>query len=234
MASFTGIRACLAASLFLAAWGCLRPSPRPSGPPADLVVVNAQVLTLDDKRTTAEAVAVSGGRFVAIGTNAEIKGRVGPTTRVFDAGGKSVIPGLIDTHVHAIGVAEGEVVEPFEELSSIADMQAWLRRKAARTPEGAWITLTRVDITRIRERRFPTRTDLDAATTRHPVLFTWAFGVVVNVLNTRGLETLGITPNTPAPRDGQILKDGSGDLTGQLRNASGLIPRDVTRWPELP
>jgi predicted amidohydrolase YtcJ len=103
---------------------------RAADAPADLVVLNGKVLTVDPKFGTAEAVAVRGGVFVRVGTNAEVKELVGEKTRVIDAHGKSVIPGLIESHIHAVGVARGEVVQPFVQLGSIAEMQEWVRDRA--------------------------------------------------------------------------------------------------------
>src|SRR5213593_1103486 len=95
-----------------------------AGEPADLVVLNGNVLTVDERFTTAEAVAIRGGSIVFVGSTADSRKLVGDTTRVIDAKGKSVVPGLIDTHVHAIGVAQGEAVDPFEQIGSIAEIQA--------------------------------------------------------------------------------------------------------------
>src|SRR5262245_36414319 len=101
--------------------------------PADLVVVNGKVLAVDERFTTAEAAAIRGGYFVFVGSTAEARKLIGDATRVIDAKGKSVVPGLIDTHVHAIGVAQGEAVDPFRQLGSIAEIQAWVREKVATT-----------------------------------------------------------------------------------------------------
>ena len=89
---------------------CLTAGPaalRAAEPPADLVVRNGKVLTVDAKFTTAEAVAVRDGVFVKVGTDADVKPLIGDKTRVIDAGGKSVIPGLIESHVHAVGAGRG-------------------------------------------------------------------------------------------------------------------------------
>ncbi len=95
------------------------------------------MITVDQHSTIAEAVAIHGGRFVAVGTSADIRRLVGAATRVIDAGGRTVIPGLIDSHVHALGVAAAETAQPFQDLTSIAQMQAWIRHAASAVPAGA-------------------------------------------------------------------------------------------------
>lgn len=190
--------------------------------PADLVVVNARVLTVDAAFRVAEAVAVRDGVFVRVGRTAEARALVGPATRVIDARGKSAVPGLIDSHVHALGVAAGEAAEPFRELRSVAELQAWVREKARTTPEGQWIWTPRTYPPRIRERRFPTRDELDAAAGRHPVAVDGAYALM---LNTRALEAAAITAETPAPQGGIIVKDKAGQPTGLLRNVGPMLAR---------
>jgi hypothetical protein len=193
---------------------------------ADLIVLNGRVLTVDARFTVAEAVAIRDGVFVAVGSNAEVTKLRGDTTRVIDARGKSVVPGLIDSHVHAIGVARGHVVQPFRELSSIGEIQQWVRERAAALPRGKWIQTPRVDVTRIRERRFPTRAELDSAAPEHPVVFGWQYASrQVQVVNTAALRAANITRATPDPPGGTIVKDERGEPTGVLDNPHGLLTK---------
>jgi predicted amidohydrolase YtcJ len=195
---------------------------QPPEPAADLVVLNAQLLTVDKDFHKAEAAAIRGGVFVRVGTNDQIRPLVGPKTRVIDAKGKTVIPGLIDSHVHALMVASAEADEPFRELKRVAELQAWVKEKASRTPDGGWIWTPRTYPPRIQERRFPTRAELDAADSRHPVVVDGAYALM---LNSRALEAAGITKDTPVPQGGAIVKDATGEPTGLLRNAGSLIAR---------
>ena len=94
---------------------------QPSPPPADLVLVNGNVVTVDEKFSVASALAVRDGKFVAIGLNDVVRRHIGKGTRVIEGRGRTVIPGLIDTHVHALGVAEAEAAQPFRNLTSIGD-----------------------------------------------------------------------------------------------------------------
>lgn len=198
--------------------------------PADLVVVNGQVLTVDAAFSRASAVALRHGVIAAVGTDAEIRRLVGPQTRVIDAKGRSVIPGLIESHVHATGAARSEVRQPFRQLHSIGEIKDWVRAKAAVTPAGGWIQLPRVDVTRIRERRIPSRADLDEAAPQHPTVFTWRYAnKSVQVLNSRALAAAGITRATQAPAGGLIHLDQQGEPTGVIDNSRGLISKFTAR-----
>jgi hypothetical protein len=190
--------------------------------PADLVLIEGKVLTVDDRFSTATALAVRDGRFVAVGANDAVRPHIGPTTRVIDAAGRTVLPGLIDTHVHALGVAEAESLQPFRNLTSIADVQAWIREDAARRPPDTWLWTPRVFPTRLREHRFPSREELDAAAPRHPVVVDFAYAFAVN---TAALRAAGIARDTPDPPGGAVVKDARGEPTGLLRNAAGLLAR---------
>jgi len=106
------------------------PAPTGQQAPVDLVVVNAKVLTVDPKNTQAEAVAIRGNTFAAVGTTAAIRKMAGPGTRVIDAGGRTVVPGFIESHVHATGVARGEVSQVFVQLNSIQEIRDWVRARA--------------------------------------------------------------------------------------------------------
>ncbi|MEQ2005346.1 MAG: amidohydrolase family protein, partial [Limisphaerales bacterium] len=143
---------------------------RAAEPAADLVVLNGRVLTMNAASRTASAVAIKDGVFVAVGSDAEIRRRAGPQTRTIDARGRSVIPGLIESHVHATEAARNEAIQPYRQLHSIGEIQDWVRQQAKALPTGHWIRLPRVDVTRIRERRIPNRTDLDAAAPDHPAV----------------------------------------------------------------
>ena len=197
--------------------GCAAPVP-----PADLIVVGGRIVTVDGASTVAEAVAIRDGRFVAVGTTAEVRRLAGPETRAIDARGRMVIPGLIDSHVHALGVAAAEQTQPFRNLASVADVQSWIRDAAARRPAGEWIWTPRVFPTRIHERRFPTREELDAAAPRHPVAVDGAYALMVN---SAALRAAGIGAGTPDPPGGAIVRDARGRPTGLLRNVGALLAR---------
>jgi predicted amidohydrolase YtcJ len=217
---------CLAGLLFTAE------TARACDAAADLVVVNGKVLTLDAKSSTAQAVAVRDGVFVRVGTNAEVQKLVGPKTRVVDAKGRTVVPGLIESHVHATGAARGEAILPYVQLRSIGEIQDWIRKRTEEWPAGEWIQAPRVDVTRIRERRLPSRAELDAVSPQHPVVFTWQYALrQVRVLNSAALKASGITRSTPEPKGGKIFKDESGEPTGVLENVGDLIGKHLKARP---
>jgi predicted amidohydrolase YtcJ len=200
-------------------------------PQADLVLLNGRVLTVDDRFRVAAALAVREGRFVAIGSNEDVRPHIGAATRVIDGRGRTVVPGLIDTHVHALDVAEAEVAQPFQNLQSIDALQAWIRgarsgqpsTRPARSGQGdEWIWTPRVYPTRLREHRFPTRAELDAAAPDRPVAVDGAYAFV---LNSAALRAAGITRDSADPPGGAIVKDAAGEPTGLLRNVGSLLAR---------
>jgi predicted amidohydrolase YtcJ len=211
----------LRACVLLAAFASAAPT-QPAPPPADLVLLDAQILTVDEGFRTAAALAVRDGRFAAVGSNDEVRRHIGPTTRVIEGRGRTVVPGFIDTHVHAVDVASAEARQPFRNLRSVKEVQDWLRLEAGKRPKGSWIWTPRVFPTRLREHRFPTRQELDAAAPDHPIVVDSAYAFS---LNSAGLKAAGITRETASPAGGAIVKDAAGEPTGLLRNAGGLLAR---------
>jgi hypothetical protein len=187
---------------------------------ADLVLLNARILTVDDSFRVAAALAIRDGRFITIGSNEDVRPRIGGGTQVIDGRGRTVVPGLIDTHVHALDVAEAEAAQPFQTLQSIDALQAWVRRATRSGPNETWIWTPRVYPTRLREHRFPTRQELDAAAPDRPVAVDGAYAFV---LNSAALRAANITRNSTHPPGGAIVKDAAGEPTGLLRNVGGLL-----------
>jgi len=119
--------------------------------PADLIVHNGKVLTVDAKFSTAEAVAVSGGKIVAVGKSADVLKLKGPKTRVIDASGKTVMPGLYDSHTHPVGAAGSEVGDPIPLLRSIPEVLDYIKKRASELPEGKWIVIQYAFPTRLKK-----------------------------------------------------------------------------------
>lgn len=188
---------------------CITVASMASGAPsADTVLLGGKILTVDQQGSVVQAVAIGAGRLLAVGTDAQIGKYIGKNTKVIQLRGKTVVPGLVESHVHTIGAAVEEKYQPYVELSSIAEVQAWIRRRAAEVPPGQWVKVPRADITRLQERRHPTPAELDAATSVHPVVFTAARK---NALNTLGFKRLGITRETAAFAGAKILRDAAGN-----------------------
>jgi len=184
-----------------------------------LILHNGKVVTLDAASSIQQAIAVDNGRIAAVGSNEAILALRTPATRVIDLGGRMVLPGLIDPHVHALGGALSEYREKLPPLDSIASIQKWIVEKAKTTPKGEWIVIPRTLPPRLREMRMPTRADLDVVTT-HPVAFD---GSYVWSANSLALQISGITRDTPNPPGGEVVKGPDGEPNGILRAASQLL-----------
>ena len=186
---------------------------------ADLVVVNAKVYTMEASLPRAEALAVSNGRIVAVGTSAQVRGLAGRRTQVLDAKGMTIVPGFIDTHNHPIGTTllyEVLVGNPFEvEFVSIGSIITKLREKASRTPSGMWVDGYFHDDTKLTDKRSLTRRDLDQVSTEHPVCVHHRGGHTA-FYNRKAFELARVTRETPAPAGGTFDRDANGELTGRV------------------
>lgn len=195
---------------------------------ADAIYINGQVLTVDARDSTAEAVAVRDGRVQAVGHRGDIEALAGPGTRVVDLQGKTLIPGFVDAHSHflATGAAEAFSVDlssaPVGTVKNIDEIVARLKRKAESTPKGEWILGYGYDDTLVTEKRHPTRADLDRVSTDHPILIRHVSGHFA-VANSKALELAQITRNTPNPQGGEFRRDAAtGELNGVLEETTAL------------
>lgn len=192
-------------------------------PPPDAVFVGGRVLTVDAEFRIAEALAVREGKVVATGTSADLRALARPgVTEVRDLGGRMVLPGLIDSHVHAPAAAVFEFDHEIPDMETIRDVLDYIAARARVVPEGGWISLQQVFITRLREARFPTRAELDAAAPRHAVNFRTGPD---NMLNTLALRKCGFD-RAWAVADGgpgYLEKDAAGEPTGLVRGLSRYI-----------
>jgi Predicted metal-dependent hydrolase with the TIM-barrel fold len=190
------------------------------GADADLILHNGKIVTVDQKFTVQQAVAIKSGKIVAVGSNAAVlKAEKGPRTEMVDLKGRTVLPGLVDAHVHAFEAGLSEFRAPLPPLDSYAAVKAYIAKKAAVTPKGEWIVVPRTFPTRLAEMRMPTRELLDVEKD-HPVMFDASYVVILNSI---ALKKCGIDRNTPNPPAGEVVKDASGEPTGVLKNAQSLI-----------
>jgi len=187
---------------------------------ANLILRNGKVVTVDRGFTVRQAVAVKDGKITAVGSDsAVLKAERGAATNVIDLKGKTVLPGLVDSHVHAFDAALSEFRAPLPPLNSYSAIRAYIEQQAAKTPEGEWIVVPRTFPTRLKELRMPTRESLDFET-KHPVLFDASY---VLILNSLGVRKCGLTRDTPNPPVGEVVKDAHGEPTGVLKNAPSLV-----------
>jgi predicted amidohydrolase YtcJ len=194
---------------------------------ADLVVTGGRVVTCDDAGTIAETAAVRGDRILAVGAEADVRALAGPRTRVIDAAGGSVLPGIVDSHIHLAwwGLAS----PPFTlDLRGAGDAAALVAAATAAAPDGTWI---RGRGWREDELPVPSHAaQLDAVAPAHPVVLEhWSYHALL--VNTAALRAAGITRATPDPDGGRIERDAGGEPTGVLLEAAAdLIRRVVPAW----
>ena len=225
----TGVAAGLAATL---APGGLVAQPAAG---ADLIVFNGRIATQDARRSFAAAVAIREGRFVAVGTDADIMPYRRDTTQMIDVGGRTVIPGLNDSHIHPIrGGLNYNMELRWDGVPSLADALRMLRAQAQKTPPPQWVRVvggwTELQFA---ERRMPTLDEINAVAPETPVfvlhLYDRAF------LNRAALRAVGYTKDTPEPPGGEIQRDKAGNPTGLLiaKPNATILYATLAKGPKL-
>ena len=192
---------------------------------ADIVLLNGRITTMDPARPEATALAARDGTFVAVGSDDEMQGLIGPFTQVIDAKGHQVIPGLNDSHTHAIrGAVNYNLEVRWDGVDSLEEGLHLLRQQAERTPAGQFIRVAGgFSEFQFKEKRLPTVAELDAVAPNHPVLIHHLYKLTL--LNTKAVEYFGYdTPGHPEYPGGIIEKDAGGNATGRVLAApSGLV-----------
>lgn len=189
--------------------------------PAEVAFINGRIFTADSEDRIVSAIAWKGERIVAVGSDDEIKMSCDGSTTIIDLKGKSVLPGLMDSHVHPHSAALHEFDHPIPDFGSIEDVLAYVKGRATLLPPGAWIQVRQVFITRLENPRYPTKAELDAAAPEHPVVFSTGPDAVLNSL---ALKLSGIDKDFQLTGTGTIERDRTtGEPTGLLRSCSRLI-----------
>ena len=197
--------------------------------PADLIIRDAHIVTVDPRFSIARAAAVRDGRFIAVGSDTEVLKTAGPDTHVVDLHGKTVLPGFNDTHVHLTAGEDLPVQVDLTHIRSIRDIQAKIAARAKQVKPGEGSVETGVGWKdQLEEGRLPTDADLDAVAPRNPVAIPGPHYVIVN---SRALRLAGVTRDTPDPQGGQVYKDSSGEPTGLLMDNAGRFVRKFIPHP---
>ncbi len=195
--------------------------------PADLIVTNARVYTADESRPLAEAFAVRDGRIVFVGSRQEADALKGSATRVVDAGGRTVIPGMVDAHAHFGGLAQKLRAVDLVGTKSYDEVIARVVEKAKTTPKGTWIIGRGWDQNAWGDTRFPTHEKLSAALPDHPVALERVDGHAA-FANMAAMRLAELTAATKDPSGGKIIRDAQGNPTGVLvDNASSIVERKI-------
>jgi len=208
---------------------CVRGAAHAQSP--DLVLLNGKVVTVDAGSSLQEALAIRGGRILAVGRSVEIKRLAGPTTRTVDLGGRTVIPGLIDSHLHAVRAALSFGTEVnWIGARSLKEALGRIRDAARRRPPGAWLIVAGGwNELQFAEKRRPTQAELDAAAPANPVYVQLGYGWVV--MTDDGFAKLGITTDADLPDGGRLEREG-GKPTGAISGSQGAIIALFDRLPK--
>ena len=197
---------------------------------ADLVLVHGSVLTVDAKDSVAQALAVRGGRIVAVGTDARVMRLVGSKTRVIDLHGRAATPGMIDTHSHyAEAGAEDLSLAKLDDASSVAEIVGRIQKRVVAAKPGEWVRGRGWDEGKLKERRYVYAADLDAVSPHNPVMLVNTTGHYAT-LNSYALRLAGIGDGMKDPANGTIDRDAAGHATGVLKEGAlfpvfALIPK---------
>ncbi len=195
---------------------------------ADMVLHHGKVLTVDESLPEAQAVAIRNGRIQAVGSDEEIDGYVGPATKVIDLEGQLAVPGLIDSHLHFMGVGEAQLQLDLMDVANWDEIVAMVADAVAQAAPGAlilgrgWHQEKWDHVPQPNVEGFPVHDALSAVSPDNPVILTHASGHAT-FANARAMEMAGITPSTPNPPGGEILHDAAGNPIGVFRETASRL-----------
>jgi predicted amidohydrolase YtcJ len=219
-----GLKACTTIVVVLCAASAFAQAP-------DTVLVNGKILTVDAQFSTREALAIRDGKILAVGSSAEMRRLAGPRSRVIDLQGRTVIPGLIDSHLHAIRAAETFATEVnWIGAATLADAIGRIHDAARTMRPGAWLIVAGGwNVQQFKENRRPTQAELVAAAPDNPVYVQLGYGWAM--LTPPALKALGISSDADVPAGGRLEKDPSGKPTGAVSGGQGAI---IALFDKLP
>ena len=195
------------------------------------VYVGGPIFTMNKKNDIVEALAVKGDTILAVGKRADVLKAAGSDAEIVDLKGRVLMPGMIDGHSHFPDTSRRNIlmvnlnVPPLGPVTCIADMQRLLKERAAETPKGQWVIGYNYNDLAMKEQRHPTRAELDAISTDHPIFIRHVTGHL-GVANSKALELANITEKTPDPAGGRYRRGADGKLDGVLEGPAARVPID--------
>lgn len=198
---------------------------------ATIAFLNGEVLSVNENNDVFEAVALAGNKIIAVGSNEEIQGWISEETNVIDLEGKTLMPGIIDAHLHLIfyGTSKLSLNCKDPKYDSIEKILEDLKEKATTTAVGEWIRAVGFNETKVAELRFPTKKELDAVSTEHPIIINRTCSHI-GVANSAALALAGINEHTKDPSGGMIERDAEGQLTGKLIESAFMSFNEVSAF----
>ncbi len=188
------------------------------GPPeqfADTLFLHGKIITMDSDFSIREAIAIKNDKILAVGNNKEISLLSGPNTKEINLGGKTIIPGIIEGHVHPIGASRSEYYHQIPDVHSIGEILQWIHAEAVKRDTGVWIIFPKFFATRMLEKRQPSKAELDSVAPHNPVFLDGSYG---GMINSKAMQVSGISTISKHPG---ILKDkNSGKPTGLIRRSA--------------
>ena len=188
----------------------------------DLIITNARIYTVNPRQPWAEAIAISGGKIVAVGDRRQVEALRGPATRVIDAGQRLLLPGFVDCHIHFMQGSLGLTQVDLNEVTTVAEIQKRVKAYADSHPKEPWIQGMGWTYPTFGPTALPNKKMLDDIIPDRPV-FLEAFDGHSAWANSKALALAGIDRNTPDPPNGKIIRDEKGDPTGALQESAGDI-----------
>ena len=197
---------------------------------ADLILRNGHIVTMESAPSVVTAMAVRDGRVLTMGSDPELVGCAGARTKIVDLQKRTVLPGLIDVHTHAMewtkGILRGQIDAGYPRLHAISEIVHEVGQRAGKLKPGEWVVGSGWDDSKLSERRYITRQDLDPVSANNPVYLMHVSGHL-SVANSAALKLAGITRQTPDPQGGVIERDQTGGPTGILKDTAMLLVGNI-------